>query len=386
MVKKIENHVDCTGCAACYSVCPKNAIEMRSDEFGFVIPVIDEKKCIDCMMCDKVCPKSDELKDDGRIKTWYAWHTDGNIRKNSSSGGAFSALAQSVLDDGGVVFGAAFDTKSNKVYMVLSEDDLSAIRKSKYVDSFVGDSFIRVKELLNNGRKVLYCGTPCQIAGLKKYIGENDNLLLVDFLCHGVSSSEILDEHLRFLSKKYKSEIVGVDFRPKSMGWSDLTIKIEFKNGKKYDKYCMLDSYFFGDMIADIMLKDSCYCCKYTKNHCSDITIGDFWGVVNYDNSINDNKGISLIEANNEKGINAVEKAQKYLYIQPLEKKYADYAYFEVTKDGLDEKIHRKTEFLNLCKEVGFEKAAEKTYMKNMFKRKVKVVVKKLKRKLGVSK
>ncbi len=386
MIKKIENHIDCTGCSACYSVCPKNAIEMCSDEFGFVLPVIDESKCINCMLCDKTCPKYDELVHAGRIETWYGWNIDEHIRKNSSSGGAFSALAQSIIDNGGVVFGAAFDPKTNKVNMVSSEDDLSLIRKSKYVDSFVADSFIHVKELLKNGRQVLYCGTPCQIAGLKKFIGENENLLLVDFLCHGVSSSKILDEHLSFLSRKYNSKIVNVDFRPKSMGWSDHAIRVNFENGKVYDKYCMLDPYFYGDMVADIMLKDSCYSCKYTEKHCSDITIGDFWGVVNYDNSINDNKGISLIEANNEKGVDAIAEAKEYLFLDSLDKKYADYAYFKLSRDGFESKIQRKTDFLNLCKDVGFEKAAELTYMTNMTKVKFKVIVKKFMRKLGIRK
>ena len=201
-MEQVLPRVKCTGCHACYSVCPRNAITMEMDEEGFLYPRIDQNKCINCSLCRGACPvlSIDTVEMENPIKTCYAaCAKNRDERRTSSSGGVFSAIARQVINEGGFVCGALFDEQLTLQHKVIqTESGLMRIKGSKYIQSKIGDSFITIKELLSSGRKVLFCGTPCQVAGLKSFLkSDPDNLLTIDLICHGVPSPGLFNKYLQ---------------------------------------------------------------------------------------------------------------------------------------------------------------------------------------------
>ncbi len=296
----------CTGCAACKLVCPYNCIEMKYDREGFLQPRIDENKCKNCGKCKKVCPVENEMHLTEMNKTDYGYvgyATDDKIRMSSSSGGVFTLLAQYVLERGGFVYGAGYD----RAYMVRhfeisSVEDLKSLRGSKYVQSNVGNIYRKIKQRLEEGKTVLFSGTGCQIAGLKKFLNkEYDNLYSVAIICHGVPSPGIWSQY----KKKYYG-LKGVNFRDKTHGWRSLHLKIEDDKGTKLiskDK-----DPFFHAFLHNLILRKSCYNCKFRaeKSH-ADVMIGDAWGIEFYARSMDDNKGSSMMLAYTKKGLNIIQ-------------------------------------------------------------------------------
>lgn len=369
MKKHVELIDNCTGCTACYSICPNNAISMERDKYGFVYPKISLDKCIDCELCKKVCPTKEDLGYDNRKAAWYGWHKDKKIILDSSSGGAFTALAQKVLDFKGKVYSAVINYQTKDVE-IIETDNLSILRRSKYVDSYLNQSLKNVKKDLDDGIMVLFCATPCQVAGLLSYLGkEYENLITCDFLCHGVSSSKILKEHLAFLEAKNQSPIKKINFRPKTLGWKKHAIKVDFNNNSVYSKSWNNDSYFYGDIVTELFLKNSCYDCKYRFSHVSDVTLGDFWGVFEYRSELQNADGISLIVTNSQKGMDFITNNKFDFDFNELELKYTDYAFYKLNSKLAKNKIDEKNKFMNLVDKIGFEKAAKKVYMKNRFVR-----------------
>ncbi len=292
----------CSGCYACVNACPQNCITMHRDKEGFNYPIVDMEKCIKCEVCLSVCHvlcKSEVICDS---KAYAAYNKDDKIRKESSSGGIFTLLANGVLDNNGVVFGALFD-KDYQVYhgYIENKSDLHKMRKSKYVQSEIGDSFIKAKEFLSTGNQVLFSGTPCQLAGLKLYLGKPyDNLLMVDIICHGVPSPKLWKKYLT-VSAKDKS-VEKINFRDKTKGWRDFGLRFDFKNGRKKVAVMDDDPYLFA-FFRNISLRPSCYECTEKSLHKkSDMTIADFWGIENAHPKFSDDKGISLIITHSDKG------------------------------------------------------------------------------------
>jgi NAD-dependent dihydropyrimidine dehydrogenase PreA subunit len=223
MIKILEIKDRCTACMTCYNICKVKAIAMLEDDEGFWHPQIDESTCTNCLLCEKICPEINE--DDNKItnliqKAYYGWHNDDNIRERSSSGGAFTAFADYILKNNGVVYGAVYDNEKQMVlHKSTDECSLDAMRKSKYVQSYIGDSFNKVKANLQQGKKIFYVGTPCQIAGLKMFC-DDENLITCDFICHGVPPMSLLLEDFKLLENKYHDKIINFDFRPKVKSWS----------------------------------------------------------------------------------------------------------------------------------------------------------------------
>ncbi len=373
-IENIKN--SCTGCSACKSICPQNCIEMEPDDEGFMFPVVDHEKCIDCKKCENVCPVLNFQEIKNKRAAFYGWHKDEKIRAESSSGGAFSALSETVLNYGGVVFGAIFDAETKSIIHTNTDrSDISDIRKSKYVESNLKDTFKEVKKFIDQKRKVLFCGTPCQVHGLKRFLkSESEYLLTCDFICHGVPSAKFFKEHLEYLEKKKKDSIKNIQFRAKNDGWSGnyINLDVEFNN-KKYRTPWQFDSFYKGFMSENIYLRKCCYNCKYLVSHHSEITIADFWGYRNYRPEINDEKGISLVVSNNNVGYIAVQKISDIFNINDLDFKYAEYVY----KDrDCSNSYYKRKYFYNLSKRLGFEKAATGTYLKN---RALKYIIYKLK-------
>lgn len=276
---------DCTGCAACYNKCPTDSIKMIADKGGFLHPVVSSVSCIECKLCEKVCPILIEYpnSDNYQPQVYAGWHRDKTIRMASSSGGAFSALAEKILDRGGVIYGAAWDGPRKVCHLrVDSIDDLEKLRKSKYVPSEISDSLSNIKNDLSSGREVLFSGTPCQIAGLYTFLGKVDSSLLttIDFICHGVPSPEVYTDYLDAIEKRYYSKIQEVNFRDKKLGVeTNLLFKVRFKNGKQ-KAFMFSENSFYRAFVENICLRESCHNCRFNKlPRIADISLADFRGL-----------------------------------------------------------------------------------------------------------
>lgn len=304
MIEIIQKSM-CVGCYACCSCCPQQCISMEEDGEGFKYPSVNKSKCINCNKCEAVCPviHSAPTQDFSEI-SFAAYSKDEVIRSQSSSGGVFSVLAEAVINQGGVVFGAAFDREFQVHHIgITSTDDLKFLRGSKYIQSRIEDTYKEIKEILKTDRKVYFSGTPCQVDGLKNFLGkEYDNLLTQDIICHGVSSPVVWEKYLNYVKDKIHSDIKHITFRDKTFGWNKYAVKIEGKNGTE-EKSTFLENEMMKAYLRNVCLRPSCYNCpsKGLKRS-SDITLADFWAVNDYIKGFDDNKGIDLVVCHSEKG------------------------------------------------------------------------------------
>lgn len=365
----------CVGCFSCRNICPQKAIMTTLDEEGFLYPSISAEKCIECGLCLKVCPVSVEHDNkSNRIKAYYGKLSDNNIVKKSSSGGAFSIFAEKILIENGIIFGAIFDRKTK--HIIYSDTDTCSIdelRKSKYVASETGNIFEKVKTELSKGRKVLFCGLPCHVDGLRLYLRKNNfiqNLILVDFICGGTASPAFFDKYLEHMENKYRSKVCNVDFRAKVYGWKEHSIKIEFEKGKVYKNYAMCD-YFFKGYFEKTYQRDSCYSCQYRLKHFADLTIADYW--MGLQRGINDNEGLSMIIINSEKGNDFFKDilAMKGHSFKEMPLEYSDYV-FKTESDRYKKALKKKEEFLKSVQNHGFISTAKNFYLHHPLKDKVR--------------
>lgn len=312
----------CTGCGMCSNLCPKNAITMKKGEHGFTYPHIDGDKCINCGLCIKKCPANTEKQTECTMKNVYAaWNVARDTRKKSTSGGVCSLLENEILKDGGAIVGVKWDADFHAKHSIaFDEQQAEMFRGSKYVQSDTGNIYIRVKELLENGKKVLFTGTPCQVDALKSFLGEDySGLFTVDLVCHGVPSYDCFKRFLNEISGEYNKKITNVRLRYKSPYWDYCSVRIDFEDGTDYRKYTVDDPYFTLFNIG-YSLRESCHTCKYTSSHREgDITLADFWG---YQPSCfkmrNYNKGISVLAANSDKGIDLFDKIKNSLNFEAV--------------------------------------------------------------------
>lgn len=262
---------------------------------------------------------------ESRCKYLYGYTKQDDIRRKSSSGGLFYELSQVILEDGGVVFGACYDKEMHQVvHKSTEETSIENMLKSKYVESKLGDTYKKIETYLKDGKKVLFCGTPCQAAGLynlkeKKWSRYKNQLFILDFLCEGVPSYKIFQEYIKDSENKSEKEIETIEFRSKSYGWNVHCMKIQYKDGTSRIIPSFSDSYMHTFIMDLTMNRRSCYACPFREKKYSDVTIGDFWKVSNVDKSCVDNKGVSAIFVNSEAGNILIEKARKNLYIKELE-------------------------------------------------------------------
>lgn len=324
----INNKHNCCGCSACASVCPKHCITMQEDSEGFLYPIVDETLCIDCGLCERVCHELHPFDERKPQKVLAAINKDEEIRLKSSSGGIFYILAKQVIDDGGVVFGARFNDDWQVVIDYAEDiDGIKAFMGSKYVQARTETAYIDAKRFLSEGRKVLFSGTPCQIAGLHHFLRkQHDNLLTVDIICHGTPSPMVWGRYLDETVEQVK-EICNIEFRNKTNGWKNFSFKIE--RNESDDTISVLSSFkdnpFMKAFLRDIILRPACYDCKAKsgRSH-SDITIADFWGVHSIFPEMDDDKGTGLVFINSEKGESALSNQRiiiaetKYKLIKAL--------------------------------------------------------------------
>lgn len=299
----------CTGCGACAAICPIGCITMRQDVEGFYYPVPDKNQCTGCGRCGKVCPVLNPCEPHPVEPSFAAQHRDEETKRASSSGGVFTALARQTLDAGGVVFGAAFDEKLQLRHVgVDNEAQLAALRGSKYVQSDTLPSLTEVKKALDAGKKVLFCGTPCQAAAVRRLFGRPEGLLVVDVICHGAPSPAVFASYLAELEAAHGARVTGVNFRSKDTGWKQFSFQATFENGKTYSA-TLHDDPYMKLFLNDLSLRPSCYFCETRgETSCADLTLGDFWGISKTQPALDDDTGVSFIGCNTDRGREAVQK------------------------------------------------------------------------------
>ena len=338
---------------------------MEENREGFIYPVIDEARCIDCRVCTMRCPYNDENIVAERTAQAYALRSrNRELVKASSSGGAFTAIAQAFHDGDCYIFGAGFN-ESLQVRHDYAINDTSTFRKSKYVQSTTGRSFVQVKNLLTDGFKVLFSGTPCQVAGLKSFLEkEHDNLLSIEVICHGVANQKFFGAYISFLEKKYRAKLVSYEFRSKEKsGWKNSNIVARFSDEKRYTARChTVDDPFMNAYLRRLSTRPSCNSCRFAgPRRYADFTIGDFWGSGRIVPVMDDNRGVSLVLANTFKAESVMSRIGTYATIEKAE--------FDRVVGFNPLLVRKPTEqplrdaFMNSFAELGFE-YVKKCYLK----------------------
>ena len=292
---------------------------MAEDNEGFLYPQVDTSKCVDCHLCEKVCPVINQDEARTPLEVYAAKNSDDDIRLKSSSGGIFTLLAEQTIKGGGVVFGACWDKDWNVKHDYIDNiSDLQRFRSSKYLQSVIGDNYLKAEQFLKTGRKVMFTGTPCQIAGLKHFLRkEYDNLLAVEVICHSVPSPGVWQQYLttRLHTLKWnKSDIRNISFRDKKTGWKTYSFVIENNDGNSFTELSSKNAFMRG-FLADLYTRPSCHACPAKQLRSgSDLTLGDFWGIESLMPEIDDDKGVSAIIVNSDKGKQVLHNIDIELY------------------------------------------------------------------------
>ena len=355
---------NCCGCGACYSICPKNAIKMTEDQDGFIYPQIDINKCVQCGLCKTVCNYQKTHEAFKPIAGYVATNTNHDQLMKSSSGGAFSAFATEILQNGGVVYGAAYEIKNGNYVLqhirINTIEGLPKLQGSKYVQSYIFDALPCIKKDLESGKKVLFSGTPCQVDSLNGYLKkEYDNLYTVDIMCHVVPSQKLLNDYVLTLSDSVET----FEFRDKKKGWKDYYISYCAKS-KNRNIHCRLSS-FYEYFLQGKIDRENCYSCKYASEiRYSDITIGDYWGIEKVHAELFHEKkwrdriyeGISCVLANTERGMKLIKDTAS------LELVSSDYVRIAANNGQLREPSHYskdREEILKLYHTDGYDAVDE---------------------------
>lgn len=372
------NELQCFGCCSCENICTKSAITMVENEYKAILPVIDTNRCIDCGACRRACPAINAVEDNNIKKSYAAWCKDKNIIKTSASSGIVTALSFLTIERGGVVFGTRYENRRLIFDYTEDTEKIKEFQGSKYVQAYVGDSFQKVKQFLLTGREVLFTGTPCQIAGLRRYLNkEYDNLLTIDLICHGVAPAAYLDEYF----KNY--EFDKVLFR----GPEGLKTVAYQKNRIIYSKSKLADLFYMA-YVKGLIHRENCYSCPYASiKRVGDITAGDFWGIKKETLKTDASQipYVSLVLINTDKGADMFSKVQEIVEAEerPIEEAIG-------YNNQLSKPCKRHPErdaFLDNYKEKGFKGALKGTLLYKQVKKQelfytFTAVLRKLKRKI----
>lgn len=317
---QITDKTKCCGCTSCYSACPKNCITMESDFEGFLYPEVNDDFCINCGICEKVCPFNN-LTGAQEHSSLYAalQYKDERKRKTSTAGGAFSLIADHILDCGGSVYAVGYDDMVVCHKRCIDKEKLQELRGSKYVQSKLDDTFAEIKDLLENGETVLFVGTPCQVHGLKNYVGEKEYLYTIDLLCLGVSSPKLFSEWINYLNYKYKAHVSHVYFRDKHYGYATPNVKVAFDNGKEIDQ--RYDTRVHANLFFRYYnVRPSCYQCEFREiPRVSDFTIGDFTEIGSVSKRMDDDRGTTKIWIHTHKGKELLSRVKDNCNIEVIE-------------------------------------------------------------------
>ena len=317
----------CCGCGACAACCTKECIVMEPDACGFLRPAISVDECIGCGACDAVCPVLNPPTNDGIEGVLWAKAGDASLLDRSSSGGVFGLLARDTMLCGGVVAGAAWADNCRELRHVLieREENLDPLMRSKYVQSFVGrEVYEGVRDALRSGRSVFFCGTACQIAGIRSYLGklaDSDLFLGADVVCHGVPSPKLWERWLEHVGACWNGSARNVNFRSKKTGWSSYSVVYELVEseggGSRVISHNKTEDWYMRAFLKNASLRGSCLACPAKRRCGSDLTIGDFWGVEKWHPEISSDKGVSAVVANTGKGLKAIAEVSEWILTGP---------------------------------------------------------------------
>jgi len=321
----LPNKKDCSGCTACVNICPKNCIIMEEDAEGFKYPKINFKECIKCNACSDTCPQNNKSTCHYHTNALAVKNKNMELKLNSSSGGVFGQIAKYVLDNNGAVFGAVHNTDMEVEHIMINKKiDISKMQGSKYVQSDLKKVFREVKRLLDKNIFVLFTGVPCQIKGLKSFLGKREeNLICIDVICHGVPSPKVFRKYIEELEKNNNSKVIDFKFRNKDNGWQNFSNKISFENDNEMSELHS-DNVYMKGFLNNLYLRPSCYRCtanNFTSG--SDITLGDYWGINGIHNNFNDDKGCSLVLLNTNLGKEIFDKVSNEFEIIETDINYA---------------------------------------------------------------
>ena len=390
-ILNIKSH--CTGCGACASICPKEALTIKYNDEGFYYPHLNQDLCIDCKSCEKVChvlnleiPEQPSRQYD----VFMCKSHDKDLVMKSSSGGIFSTLAEYILKKGGVVYGARYNfDKEQLEHCSTDECSIDELRKSKYIESYTGDILKKVGDNLKTGRMVLFCGTPCQIAGLSSYLNKKkistENLVRVRFICHGVPSNKFFTEYKHFEEKRYGAKMTCFDFRPKTSGWASSDWLMEFANGKSnrgnYMHYYYYYYYYYFQ--KNYALRESCYQCEHLKHETTDFTIADFWGVVYYKPELKEKEGLSLVLTHTPKANSLLSEIRNTCEVEQLPLSATDYIYKDAPEKAM--LLEGRNIMMKKVLQYGYMKVAKDTLRTEIIKNKIHTFLSNIKHhKLGL--
>ncbi len=373
----------CCGCTACYSICNNNAIKMIPDDEGFLYPQIDSSVCVSCYLCQSVCSFGKDQLSSGLSKnnnidvmTYAVKNIDINTRILSRSGGFFSAVSDFFLENEGIVYGCVLDDALNAVHSrAVNTTERDRMRGTKYTQSDLGDTFNSIQKDLKTGKKVLFTGTSCQVAGLRSYLGNDyPNLYCIDVLCHGVMSPLVFNKYIDFQQKKNKEKIVAFDFRNKrNYAWERHVESIYTESGKRKDSEILNNIY-----LSNCSLRPSCYECPYKSTSLpGDLTMADYWGIERVLPGFSDNRGVSLIIVKNDKGESLLEFAKSKIQAvktnieSSMQPSLSSATTIPNNRHDFWNDIHNKS-FFEVTKEYGGNKLVSKVrYKLYLFKREI---------------
>ncbi len=302
----VEDKTKCCGCAACKNICPQKCIQMVADNEGFFYPYVDHERCVGCNLCDKVCPMQNQEEKIDIKAAFVLCSKDEKIRKEGSSGGFFTALAEYVINSGGVVYGVAYRDRQIKHVRITSNSDIGELRGSKYVQSKILDIYDSIAEDLKKGSLVCFSGTSCQLNGILNYLNlkkiSTENFISLDLICHGVSSPLLWEKYIDYQEKKHKSKVVYINFRYKTYGYHSGSMKLGFENGKSYYGSGRVD-YMLKSFFSEISSRPSCYKCNFKEfNRKADFTVFDAWNYSKLTGDRDDDQGYTNVLVNTDKG------------------------------------------------------------------------------------
>ncbi|WP_449314394.1 Coenzyme F420 hydrogenase/dehydrogenase, beta subunit C-terminal domain [Rubneribacter sp.] len=382
----------CTGCYACSNLCPTDAIGMESDEGGFPRPSLNWGRCITCGRCARSCPVlSPSCEEESVPQSVYAaWSLNESIRYESTSGGVFSELALFWLSEGGVVCGAEYDDRHVVRHVVIdSVEGLERLRQSKYAQSEIGQCYREIKKRISEGERVLFCGAPCQCAGLVSVLGgKTENLMLVNFVCRGTNSPKVYASFLAWLERRFGSRVSRVWFKNKAYGWRRFSTRVEFENGLVYSEDKYHDLFIRGYIEQNLYMRDCCYSCEFRNPaRTADITLADFWGVQLADKSNNTDLGTSMVMLNTSHGEDLFEKIKPHVFWEQKTMHEAFSGNACIVESPVPNP--NRSYFLSHLDELPFGLLCAECFVKGPLSERVKAVVKRvvkeLLRKVGIS-
>ena len=390
-MKEIIEKSKCCGCNACGDVCPKGAITFQTDKEGFWYPDINQDLCIDCGLCQKTCPvltKADNVIRYDEPLVYAAYTKDEAIRTDSTSGGIHSMLALAMYEQNAYIGGAVYN-KDRTVRHIVSPDRqlLPEIRSSKYLQSSMEGVYKEVRDLLKAGEKVFFCGAPCQIQGLYKFLRkEYDNLTTCDFICRGVNSPKVFLSYMDMLEKQYGSMATQIKFKNKKWGWHNFSMRVNFENGQEYCKDRWHDLFFIGYLQSGNFARPSCYQCTFKGfPQKADITLADFWGIENVDPSMDQDRGTSLVMVNSDKGKALFDAIKDKINWRQFTMKDAE-AGNPALNSSLTSTSSNRDAFFDALDKMPFNKVAENFFplptFKNRLKKRLRNYARKLKKAL----